>query len=607
LPKIRIISLLVLIIAITAITLPNFAQRALAASSDSSLFFTVEAETLVKADGPGGVDTYDLIRQKLGPSSIEAPDVFRNNHQGVRHIVENTGSPYGPYFTFILHDEDGNKDEVNSDRQRNEIKGDGSSPEKVLGRQGETARYHWYFRVAPNYKASNTIMFQLHNKDEGPIVKIESMGDNLVFRHDPDNCNCGKEAVLASHPFNVLRGQWLEAEVVTTYANSGYLLMTLRDQSGKVIMHTEKNKIDMWSSSFTRPKWGIYRGTKNFNDQDTIDFADFRIQEITLHSSPPPTPAPTPTPAPSGIVSNLTVASGKPYQVMDGGLASGAPLFIDRNFTFKSIPGSVNGSTYMKTANDDKGRTDTSFLSFQVNKDATVYVAYDQRATSLPNWLKTWNNTGESITTTDTTFNLFAKGFAASSTVTLGGNLAAGAAGANSNYFVVVTDQGTPIPQPINQLPTVDAGPDQTITLLVVANLTGTVTDDGLPNPPAAFTTTWSMVSGPGSVIFGNAGTPVTTASFSHAGEYILRLTASDSELSASDDVTINVEVVYGDSNQDGKLTAEDVHLALDWLFGQSPTPPSGSASFVATDVNNNGVIDGDDVRLMIDRLLSQP
>jgi hypothetical protein len=446
LPKIRIISLLVLIIAITAITLPNFAQRALAASSDSSLFFTVKAETLVKADGPGGVDTYDLIRQKLGPSTIEAPDVFRNNHQGVRHIVENTGSPYGPYFTFILHDEDGNKDEVNSDRQRNEIKGDGSSPEKVLGRQGETARYHWYFRVAPNYKASNTIMFQLHNKDEGPIVKIESMGDNLVFRHDPDNCNCGKEAVLASHPFNVLRGQWLEAEVVTTYTNSGYLLMTLRDQSGKVIMHTEKNKIDMWSSSFTRPKWGIYRGTKNFNDQDTIDFADFRIQEITLQLSPP-----------------------------------------------------------------------------------------------------------------------------------------------------------------VNQAPNVDAGPDQTITLLAVANLTGTVTDDGLPNPPAAFTTTWSMVSGPGSVIFGNAGTPVTTASFSHAGEYILRLTATDSELSASDDVTINVEVVYGDSNQDGKLTAEDVHLALDWLFGQSPTPPSGSASFVATDVNNNGVIDGDDVRLMIDRLLSQP
>jgi hypothetical protein len=606
LPKIRIISLLVLILAVTAITLPTFTQEVLAASPDSDIYFKVNAETFLEADGPGGVDTYKLI-SNAGMGN-EAPDLFPNNHPGTRHIVEKDGSPYGPYFTFIIHDHDGEKNS-DRDRQRNEIKGDGSSPAKLQGKTGETVRYHWYFRPAANYNASETMFFQLHSSDDGPIFKLETRGSsnpNLTVRHDPNNCNCGSERDIASTPFNPLRGQWLEVEVFVTYGNSGWFQLTLRDESGNVKMQVEKDKIDTFSGDFVRPKWGIYRGIKNFNKQDTVDFADITVQEITLQSTPPPTPAPTPTPAPSGIVSNLTVASGKPYQVMDGGLASGAPLFIDRNFTFKSIPGSVNDSTYMKTANDDKGRTDTSFLSFQVNKDATVYVAYDHRATSLPSWLKTWNGTGESITTTDTNFNLFAKGFAASSTVTLGGNMAAGAAGANSNYFVVVTDQGTPIPQPINQPPTVDAGTDQTITLLVVANLTGTVTDDGLPNPPAAFTTTWSMVSGPATVAFGNAGTPVTTASFSHAGEYILRLTATDSELSASDDVTVNV-VVYGDSNQDGKLTAEDVHLALDWLFGQSPTPPSGSASFVATDVNNNGVIDGDDVRLMIDRLLSQP
>jgi hypothetical protein len=157
----------------------------------------------------------------------------------------------------------------------------------------------------------------------------------------------------------------------------------------------------------------------------------------------------------------------------------------------------------------------------------------------------------------------------------------------------------------MNNAPVVDAGPDQAITLSATASLTGTVTDDGLPNPPGAASTTWTMVSGPGSVTFGDPGAVVTTASFSHAGEYTLRLTATDGESSASDDVTVNV-VVYGDSNQDGELTAEDVHLALDWLFGQSPTPPSGSASFVATDVTNDGVIDGGDVRLMIDGLLSQ-
>ena len=89
----------------------------------------------------------------------------------------------------------------------------------------------------------------------------------------------------------------------------------------------------------------------------------------------------------------------------------------------------------------------------------------------------------------------------------------------------------------------VNAGPDQTITLPAVATLDGTVTDDGLPNPPATVTTLWLMVSGPGTVTFGNAAAVDTTASFSVAGTYVLRLTASDSAMSRADEITITVNV----------------------------------------------------------------
>ena len=41
----------------------------------------------------------------------------------------------------------------------------------------------------------------------------------------------------------------------------------------------------------------------------------------------------------------------------------------------------------------------------------------------------------------------------------------------------------------VNQPPTVNAGPDQTVTFPNSANLNGTVSDDGLPNPPATVTT----------------------------------------------------------------------------------------------------------------------
>ena len=74
------------------------------------------------------------------------------------------------------------------------------------------------------------------------------------------------------------------------------------------------------------------------------------------------------------------------------------------------------------------------------------------------------------------------------------------------------------------------------------ATLTGTASDDGLPNPPGILTTTWSKVSGPGTVTFGNANALSTTAGFSTSGTYVLRLTASDGALSSSDDMTVNVQ-----------------------------------------------------------------
>jgi hypothetical protein len=117
-----------------------------------------------------------------------------------------------------------------------------------------------------------------------------------------------------------------------------------------------------------------------------------------------------------------------------------------------------------------------------------------------------------------------------------------------------------------NQRPTVDAGVDQTITLPTnTANLDGTVTDDGLPDPPATVTTTWSQVSGPGTVTFDNANAVDTTASFSSAGTYGLRLTADDGELITFDDVTITVidpnapivvEVRVAASSDDAEETA---------------------------------------------------
>ena len=99
---------------------------------------------------------------------------------------------------------------------------------------------------------------------------------------------------------------------------------------------------------------------------------------------------------------------------------------------------------------------------------------------------------------------------------------------------------------PTNQAPQVNAGADQTITLPANANLAGTVTDDGLPNPPATVTVSWTQDSGPGTVTFGNANVASTTATFSTAGTYVLRLTANDSALSTSDTMQVTVNPAGG-------------------------------------------------------------
>jgi len=92
-----------------------------------------------------------------------------------------------------------------------------------------------------------------------------------------------------------------------------------------------------------------------------------------------------------------------------------------------------------------------------------------------------------------------------------------------------------------NQAPTVGAGADQSIILPATALLNGNATDDGLPLSPGLLSVSWTKVSGPGSVVFSAPTLPSTTASFSLAGVYTLRLTANDGALSASDDLKATV------------------------------------------------------------------
>lgn len=137
-----------------------------------------------------------------------------------------------------------------------------------------------------------------------------------------------------------------------------------------------------------------------------------------------------------------------------------------------------------------------------------------------------------------------------------------------------------------NTAPTVNAGADKSVTLPAAVSLVGTASDDGLPNPPATLTTTWSKVSGPGTVTFANASALSTTATFSAAGSYTLRLTASDSVLSSTDDVVVTV--TSGGTTPCAGLCNSPIPFTINGSF-QSGNLGTGAVCYETTSTINGG------------------
>ena len=147
-----------------------------------------------------------------------------------------------------------------------------------------------------------------------------------------------------------------------------------------------------------------------------------------------------------------------------------------------------------------------------------------------------------------------------------------------------------------NLAPVVDAGPDQTLIFPTMeTSLDGTVTDDGLPNPPATVTTTWTLVSGPGTVVFGDASQEDTKIKVSDPGTYVFRLTADDSELSDFDEVTIIISkscavlFVVPDALNLGSLDIARKALMESWGFAVAPftaAEPQGEYDLAVSNVD---------------------
>jgi hypothetical protein len=124
-------------------------------------------------------------------------------------------------------------------------------------------------------------------------------------------------------------------------------------------------------------------------------------------------------------------------------------------------------------------------------------------------------------------------------------------------------------------------------------NLSGSVTDNALPTG-ATLATTWSKVSGPGNVTFGNASSQPTTATFDQPGAYVLQLAATDGTNSANSTVNVTADLnepPVVSAGPDQTLDNPSGSLTLAGTATDDGLPPGSSLSVNWTVISGPGTV----------------
>ena len=252
---------------------------------------SVISQTLLTADGT--TETYALINSVLANPNRDVIEVPDCNHQGFgKHITQAFDAELNKnVFLFHIHvtpDNDRCKEGVN-DRQRNEIKTYGDSPENLIAKNGETVQYKWKFKLSDTFKptSSFTHIHQIKSV-EGPYASIpmisftlrKSNPDRLEFRYTATT----NQETIASANLDLFRGNWVSVTETIKFSNNGSYALEIKNiATNQIILNYNATNKDMWQdgANFSRPKWGIYRSLNNQQDlqDEIVKFADFSIEE----------------------------------------------------------------------------------------------------------------------------------------------------------------------------------------------------------------------------------------------------------------------------------------------------------------------------------------
>lgn len=252
------------------------------------------AQVTLDSDGPGG--TYELITSVLAPNNnpIEVPDC---NHMAFGdHIDELFDEELNTnVFRFYIHTMPDNDRCINFDRQRNEIKSYGASPDNLLGVESEKVVYTWKFKLAAGFQSSPNFTHLHQLKSVGGDLASMPMYTLTTRKGNPDRlelryAETSSQVTLTQTPLTPFIDTWLEVTETIEYGLTGtYEIEIKRVDDEAVLFAYADDNIVNWrpGADFVRPKWGIYRSLLNAQDlrDEAVLFANFSIEEIDVVSS----------------------------------------------------------------------------------------------------------------------------------------------------------------------------------------------------------------------------------------------------------------------------------------------------------------------------------
>jgi hypothetical protein len=347
----------------------------------------VYGQTVLSADG--NTDTYTLITNALAPGATpyEVPDAC--DPGGAPHIRQTFDSQRGHYvFQSFIHlikvdptlatePIDCDPSTHDTDRQRNEMKTYGPSPDYLKANPGDTVTYRWKFKLDSGFQCSKsfTHLHQIkavNGNDSNPVITFtcEISGSTpqfqLKFVNDAGTLTTWKSLTLAT---SGMLGEWVEAYEKITFNSAigsptgSYAVTLTRVHDGATLLSYTKTGIDLLRSgaapdapTFYRPKWGIYRSvaTYSYLRDEVVLFDHFCLAKGTDDC---PAFVETPDFGLSTTQASATVVAGQsasfPWTITPGngytgnvGLAvSGVPELTTPSFAPNVVVGGSGSST----------------------------------------------------------------------------------------------------------------------------------------------------------------------------------------------------------------------------------------------------------------------